>query len=181
MVWLFWTILYLISYYSAVIIYYLKTCLFVNGKLTLTLTYEELFIPIPQASAIDQTGPEPGLKLQTDKLPALPKVCVMTGKHDWAFHMNGWWMFNILSQCKAQTSENPLPFPAKPDQPKTTPPTRPHAPHVDVDGRPVIQKEEPTLTNLQAEIKELRMALELLQKRHEWELFLIIFQNMYLR
>lgn len=178
---LFWTILYLVNYYSAVIIYYLKTCFFMNGKLMLILSFEELFILFLQASDIDQTGPQPGLKLLTDRVPALLKVCDMTGKHDWAFHMNRWWMFNIHSQWKAQTSENLLPFPAKPDQPKTTSPTRPPAPLVDVNGRPVIQKEEPTLANLQAEIKELRMALELLQRQHEWELFLIIFQNMYLR
>lgn len=69
--------------------------------------------------------------------------------------------------CDAQTSENLLPSPAKPDLPKTPPPSRPPAPKVVVDGRPVIQKEEISLENLQAEIKELRMALELLQRQHE--------------
>lgn len=46
--------------------------------LMLTLTFEELFILFTQANAIDQNGPEPGPKLQTDRLPALPKVCDMT-------------------------------------------------------------------------------------------------------
>lgn len=69
--------------------------------------------------------------------------------------------------CDAQTSENRLPSPAKPDQPKTPPPARPPVPQVVVDGGPVIQKEEISLENLQAEIKELRMALELLQRQHE--------------
>lgn len=69
--------------------------------------------------------------------------------------------------CDAQTSENLLPAPAKPDLPKTPPPSRPPAPKVVVDGRPVLQKEEVSLENLQAEIKELRMALELLQRQHE--------------
>lgn len=76
-------------------------------------------------------------------------------------------MLNILSQCKAQTSENLPPFPAKLDQPKTTTPARPPVPQVVVDGRPVIHKEEPTMANLQAEIKELKMILDLLQRRHE--------------
>lgn len=75
-------------------------------------------------------------------------------------------MFNILSQCKAQTSDN-LPSLPKLDQPKTSTPARPSAPQVGADGRPVIQKEEATVANLQAEIRELRMALELLQRRHE--------------
>lgn len=48
----------------------------------LTLSFEELFILFLQASDIDQTGPQPGLKLLTDRLPALLKVCDMAGKHD---------------------------------------------------------------------------------------------------
>lgn len=71
----------------------------------------------------------------------------------------------------AKTSENVPPFPAKPDQSKTPPPARPPVPQVVVDGRPVSQKEEPTMASLQAEIKELRMALDLLQTRHAWVLF----------
>lgn len=74
--------IYLVSYYSAVIIYYLKTCLFMNGNLMLTLSFEELFLQFLQASDIDQTGPQPGLKHLTDRLPALLKVCDTTGKHD---------------------------------------------------------------------------------------------------
>lgn len=148
----------------------LKTCLLMNGKLMLTLFFEELFILFTQANAIDQTGAESGLKLQTDKLPALPKVRDMTGNMDRVFHMKQRWMFNILSQCKVQTSDNLLPFPTKLDQTKTPPPARPPAPQVDVDGRSVIQNEEPTMANLQAEIKELRRALDLLQRRQEWVL-----------
>ncbi|KAM7421272.1 hypothetical protein PAMA_015428 [Pampus argenteus] len=68
----------------------------------------------------------------------------------------------------AQGSDNLKPSPAKPDlQPKTPPPLRPAAPKVAVDGKTVTQKEEPTVISLQAEVKELRMALELLQTRHE--------------
>lgn len=71
-------------------------------------------------------------------------------------------------QQNTQTFENLLPSPSKPvDQPKTPPPSRPPAPKVVVDGRPVVKTEEPTLETLQAEIKELRMALDLLQGQHE--------------
>ncbi|XP_030248776.1 SH3 domain-containing protein 21 isoform X3 [Sparus aurata] len=67
-----------------------------------------------------------------------------------------------------QSTENLLPTPAKPDhRPRTPPPVRPTPPKVVVDGRTVTHKEEPTMESLQAEIKELRMALELLQTRHE--------------
>lgn len=89
----------------------------------------------------------------------------MTGAQLCCYHklvMNGLHFLHY----DAQTSENLLP-PAKPEQPKTPPPSRPPAPKVVVDGRPVIQKEEISLENLQAEIKELRMALELLQRQHE--------------
>lgn len=71
--------------------------------------------------------------------------------------------------CAAQTSENLVPSPVKPHQPKTPPPVRPPAPKVVVDGRPVTEKEEATLETLQAEMKELRMALDLLKRRHEWD------------
>ncbi|XP_070768172.1 SH3 domain-containing protein 21 isoform X2 [Enoplosus armatus] len=64
-------------------------------------------------------------------------------------------------------SENLLPSPAKPHRPKTPPSVRPSPPKVVVDGRTVTPKEEPTLESLQAEIKELRMAVELQQTRHE--------------
>ncbi|XP_029308274.1 SH3 domain-containing protein 21 isoform X2 [Cottoperca gobio] len=69
----------------------------------------------------------------------------------------------------AQGTENLLPSPAKPDhRPKTPPPPlRPAPPRVAVDGRTVTQKEEPTAVGLQAEIRELRMSLELLQTRHD--------------
>uniref|UniRef100_H3D3S0 Osteoclast-stimulating factor 1 n=1 Tax=Tetraodon nigroviridis TaxID=99883 RepID=H3D3S0_TETNG len=74
------------------------------------------------------------------------------------------------SSRKAQASENLLPFSAKPEQPKMPPPVLPPVPQVVVDGGPGIQKEEPTMANLQAEIKELRMSLELLQRRHEQDI-----------
>uniref|UniRef100_A0A3B4U6Q8 SH3 domain containing 21 n=1 Tax=Seriola dumerili TaxID=41447 RepID=A0A3B4U6Q8_SERDU len=67
-----------------------------------------------------------------------------------------------------QGTENLLPSPAKPDhRPKTPPPVRPVPPKVAVDGRTVTTKEELTVESLQAEIKELRMTLDLLQTRHE--------------
>nr|XP_057908804.1 SH3 domain-containing protein 21 [Doryrhamphus excisus] len=65
-------------------------------------------------------------------------------------------------------AEHLKPLPAKLDhRPKTPPPVRPSPPRVVVDGRKVAHKDELTLENLQAEIKDLRMALELLQTRHE--------------
>ncbi|XP_030014667.1 SH3 domain-containing protein 21 isoform X2 [Sphaeramia orbicularis] len=70
-----------------------------------------------------------------------------------------------------QGTENLLPLPVKPDPlPKTPPPTRPAPPKVVVDGKAVTSKDQPTLENLQAEIKELRMALDLLQTRHEQDM-----------
>ncbi|XP_028281673.1 SH3 domain-containing protein 21 isoform X2 [Parambassis ranga] len=94
-------------------------------------------------SATDQTEPEPPLKkVQTDKLPILPKG-----------------------------TESLLPSPAKPEHPpKTPPPLRPTPPKVFADSKPKTHKEEPTMESLQAEIKELRMALELLQTRHEQDM-----------
>ncbi|XP_074509210.1 SH3 domain-containing protein 21 isoform X4 [Sebastes fasciatus] len=68
----------------------------------------------------------------------------------------------------AQGTENLLPSPARPDlRPKTPPPVRPTPPKVLVDGRTATYKEATTLESLQAEIKELRMALDLLQTRHD--------------
>ncbi|XP_037641578.1 SH3 domain-containing protein 21 isoform X4 [Sebastes umbrosus] len=68
----------------------------------------------------------------------------------------------------AQGTENLLPSPARPDlRPKTPPPVRPTPPKVLVDGRTATHKEVTTLESLQAEIKELRMALDLLQTRHD--------------
>ncbi|XP_078108544.1 SH3 domain-containing protein 21 isoform X1 [Sander vitreus] len=65
-------------------------------------------------------------------------------------------------------TEHLLQSPAKPDnQPKTPPPVRPAPPKVVVDGRTVTQKEQTTVESLQAEIKELKMALDLLQARHD--------------
>ncbi|XP_049902647.1 SH3 domain-containing protein 21 [Epinephelus moara] len=90
--------------------------------------------------ATDQKEPELSpKKFQTEKLPGLQKG-----------------------------TENLLPSPARPDpQPKTPPPVRPTPPKVVVDGRTVTHKGEATMESLQAEIKELRMALELLQTRHD--------------
>ncbi|KAF7657373.1 hypothetical protein LDENG_00028000 [Lucifuga dentata] len=89
-------------------------------------------------SSTDQTEPELSpKKFQTEKLPSLQKG-----------------------------TENLTPSPAKPDRPPKTPPSaRPTPPRVVVDSRAVTQKEESSLESLQAEIKELRMALELLQTR----------------
>ncbi|XP_008290140.1 SH3 domain-containing protein 21 isoform X2 [Stegastes partitus] len=68
----------------------------------------------------------------------------------------------------AQGTDNLLSSPAKPEHPpKTPPPVRPAPPKVVVDSNAVTNKEEPTVKSLQAEIKELRMALELLQTRQE--------------
>ncbi|KAM3614497.1 uncharacterized protein V6R79_015444 [Siganus canaliculatus] len=91
-------------------------------------------------SATDQTEQEPSPKnFQTEKASSLNK-----------------------------STENLLPSPPKPDhRPKTPPPVRPAPPKVVVDGRSLPNKEEPTMESLQAELKELRMALELLQTQHE--------------
>uniref|UniRef100_A0A8D2ZQR3 Osteoclast-stimulating factor 1 n=1 Tax=Scophthalmus maximus TaxID=52904 RepID=A0A8D2ZQR3_SCOMX len=68
-------------------------------------------------------------------------------------------------------TDNLLPLPSKPEpRPKTPPPIRPAPPKVAVDGRAVSHKGRPTVESLQAEIKELRMALELLQTRHEQDM-----------
>ncbi|GLD65244.1 SH3 domain-containing protein 21 [Lates japonicus] len=93
-------------------------------------------------SATDQTEQElQPQKVQPEKLPGLQKA-----------------------------TEN-LPSPARPEpRPKTPPPVRPVPPKVVVDGKTVTHKEEPTVESLQAEIKELRMALELLQTRHEQDM-----------
>ncbi|XP_078138550.1 SH3 domain-containing kinase-binding protein 1-like isoform X1 [Centroberyx gerrardi] len=65
-------------------------------------------------------------------------------------------------------AENLTPSPSKPDHlPKTPPPSQPAPPKVVVDSRAVTHKQEPSLDSLQAEIKEMRMALELLQAQHE--------------
>lgn len=67
-----------------------------------------------------------------------------------------------------KTTENLLPTPPKPDlRPKTPPPVRPALPKVLVENKTVTFKDEPTVQCLQAEIKELRMTLELLEKRQE--------------
>ncbi|XP_034029968.1 SH3 domain-containing protein 21 isoform X2 [Thalassophryne amazonica] len=93
----------------------------------------------------DQTGAEltepesPPKKSQTEKVPALQMI-----------------------------TENPTPSPEKHEHtPKTPPPVQPAPLKTVVGGKPVVHKEEPSLESLQAEIKELRMALELLQTRHE--------------
>ncbi|XP_040020172.2 SH3 domain-containing protein 21 [Gasterosteus aculeatus] len=61
--------------------------------------------------------------------------------------------------------------PAKPDQPpKTPPPARPAPPappRVPVGPKAVTHKEDVTVEGLQAEIRELRMSLELLQRQHD--------------
>ncbi|KAM4600843.1 SH3 domain-containing protein 21 [Polymixia lowei] len=66
----------------------------------------------------------------------------------------------------AQVAENLTP--SKPDHlPKTPSPTRPVPPRAAVDGGAATHGEEPSLDSLQAEVKELKMALELLQTRHD--------------
>ncbi|XP_041798350.1 SH3 domain-containing protein 21 isoform X2 [Chelmon rostratus] len=99
-----------------------------------------LAVAVHAQSSSDETEPELSpKKFQTEKLPGLQK-----------------------------STENLLPSPAVPDhRPKTPPPVRPAPPKVAVDGRTVTHKEGPTVESLQAELKELRMAVELLQTRHE--------------
>lgn len=96
---------------------------------------------------------------------------------------NHWLCFIIFPEISGhrdllvllQNTDNLLPTPAKPDaQPKTPPPTRPVPPKVAVDGKTVTHKDEPTVEGLQAEIKELRMLLEMLQTRQEWVLFICL-------
>ncbi|KAM6935887.1 SH3 domain-containing protein 21 isoform 4-T4 [Lycodopsis pacificus] len=89
--------------------------------------------------ATDQTEPESSPKrFQTEKLPGLQKG-----------------------------TENLLPLPAKPEhRPKTPPPVRPAPPRAAVVAKAVTHEEEATVGSLQAEIKELRMALELFQTQH---------------
>ncbi|XP_028984411.1 SH3 domain-containing protein 21 isoform X2 [Betta splendens] len=68
-------------------------------------------------------------------------------------------------------TENLALSPAKSEsQAKTPPPVRPTPPKVAVDGKAATSNNEPTMESLQAEIKELRMALELLQTRHEQDM-----------
>ncbi|XP_042279508.1 SH3 domain-containing protein 21 isoform X1 [Thunnus thynnus] len=95
---------------------------------------------VTAAQTSDQTEPEVSpKKFQAEKLPGLQKG-----------------------------TENLMPSPAKPDlRPRTPPPLRPAPPKVVVDGKTVTHNEELTVESLQTEIKELRMALELLQTRHE--------------
>ncbi|KAM8869174.1 SH3 domain-containing protein 21 isoform 2-T2 [Spinachia spinachia] len=65
-------------------------------------------------------------------------------------------------------AEDLLLTPAKPDQqPKTPPPARPAPPRVPVGSKAVTYKEDATVESLQAEIRELRMSLQLLQRQHD--------------
>lgn len=92
-------------------------------------------------NATDETDAETSPKMpQTDKLPDLQKA-----------------------------PENLPTIPAKPEPPaKMPPPVRPVFPKAVLGNKTVNHKdEEPTVASLQAEIKELRMALELLQTRQE--------------
>ncbi|KAM4579579.1 SH3 domain-containing protein 21 isoform 2-T2 [Odontesthes bonariensis] len=100
-----------------------------------------LVIAAQAQNATDQTEPDTSpKKLHTDKLSGFQK-----------------------------RTENLLPSPAKSElPPKTPPPVRPAPPKVVVGSKTVNHKEEETtVESLQAEIKELRMTLELLQTRHE--------------
>ncbi|XP_017270734.1 SH3 domain-containing protein 21 isoform X2 [Kryptolebias marmoratus] len=95
-------------------------------------------------SATVPTKPEPEPKKpQTDKLPIFQK---------------------------GPENVSPL-LPPKPDvSPKTSPPARPAFPKLAVKTKTENNKEELTVGSLQAEIQELRMALELLQTRHEHDM-----------
>lgn len=68
-------------------------------------------------------------------------------------------------ELSLQAVEHLVPKQTKPDRPKTPPAFRPPAPKVTVDGEALAPKEEVTMEQLHAEIKELRMAMELLQAR----------------
>ncbi|XP_041843411.1 SH3 domain-containing protein 21 isoform X2 [Melanotaenia boesemani] len=94
-------------------------------------------------SQSDQTEPEPSpKKTQSDKLPILQK-----------------------------STENVPPLIKLEPLHKTPPPARPTPPKVVVGNKIVNHKGDvPTVDSLQAEIKELRMALELLQTRHEQDM-----------
>ncbi|XP_037532756.1 SH3 domain-containing protein 21 isoform X2 [Nematolebias whitei] len=98
----------------------------------------------PAQSETNQTKPEPEPKKpQTDKLPVLQKGP------------------EIIT---------PL-LPPRPDlSPKTPPPVRPTPPKANVKTVTENNKEEPTVGSLQTEVRELRMALELLQTRHEQDM-----------
>lgn len=66
-----------------------------------------------------------------------------------------------------QAVDHLVPVSVKPDRPKTPPPVRPPAPKVMVDGKDLAHKGELTMEKLHAEIRELQMAMELLQTRQE--------------
>ncbi|XP_029958574.1 SH3 domain-containing protein 21 isoform X2 [Salarias fasciatus] len=88
----------------------------------------------------DQTEPEQSpKKLQTDKLSGFQKV-----------------------------GDGLFPFPVKPEsQFKTPPPPRPELPKAVAESKTVTHKDEATVESLQAELRELKMALDLFQTRHE--------------
>ncbi|XP_049585955.1 SH3 domain-containing protein 21 isoform X1 [Syngnathus scovelli] len=90
----------------------------------------------------NDSGPELTKKVPSDKLPGLQKG-----------------------------SEHLKPPPAKVDfRPKSPPPLRPAAPRLPAEVQSVAQKDEVTLASLWTEVKDLRMALELLQTRHEHDM-----------
>ncbi|XP_056142161.1 SH3 domain-containing protein 21 isoform X2 [Lampris incognitus] len=94
-------------------------------------------------SGTDQTDSESSPKnSQGEKMPDLPKI-----------------------------AENLTPSPAKPNPlPNTSAPSRPPPPKVVVDATAGMRAEEPSLDGLQAEIRELRMSLQLLQTQHEQDI-----------
>ncbi|XP_077430868.1 SH3 domain-containing protein 21 [Vanacampus margaritifer] len=68
-------------------------------------------------------------------------------------------------------AEHLKPPPAKVDfRPKTPPPVRPSPPRKPAEVRNVAQKSEVTLESLQAEVKDLRLALDILQARHDHDM-----------
>ncbi|XP_020796055.1 SH3 domain-containing protein 21 isoform X2 [Boleophthalmus pectinirostris] len=77
---------------------------------------------------------------------------------------------NKPSDLKKPT-ENALASPAKPEQPSRTPlPVRPTPPKVLLDGKVLPGRDKPTVESLQAELQELRLALELLQTQYKHDM-----------
>ncbi|XP_004078485.1 SH3 domain-containing protein 21 isoform X3 [Oryzias latipes] len=118
----------------------------------MNVTTEKLSHPTANRAKPPQRRPPSGLtaaaqdeqdssekKTETDKLPALIKAV-----------------------------ENTLPTPLKRDVPqKSQPPVRPVPLKLIVNSKPEKHHQEPTMESLQAEIKELKMSLDLLQTRHD--------------
>lgn len=97
------------------------------------------------------------------QMPACKRCVTQGGIQFREFEMYFTWLKSL------QTTESVPPALAKPDhRPKTAAPGRPAPPKALTDNKTVTFKEEPTMDAVLAEIKELKMALELLEKRQEW-------------